>query len=88
MIRSIKLKEKDILFLKGTCNIDILAKYITQSYFEEKSKSWVLLLESDELEFVGDELSIALINKGITNGEINATGKLIDDYIDKFNHYE
>jgi hypothetical protein len=88
MIKNIKLKEKDILFLKEVCAIDILAKYAANANFEDRSKSWIFLLASDDLESVSDELSDALMNKGVTNGEINSTGKVIEGYIDKFNYYE
>lgn len=88
MIKSIKLKEKDILFIKEACGIDIIPKYISNSHFENKSKSWTLLLETEDLELISDELSKALMDKGISNGEINSFGMLIEDYIDKFNYYE
>lgn len=88
MVRNIKLKEKEILFLKEICKIDILEKYNKNNIFEAKSKSWICLLDSIDLECINDVLAIALMEIGITNGEINDTGKTIDDYIDKFNCYE
>ncbi len=88
MLKSIKLKEEDIFFLKKICDIDILQRYVPEIHFEEKSKSWILLLNSEELEFIGNEPDVVLMDKGITNGEINAVGKHIDDYIGKFSHYE
>ena len=88
MIRSIKLKEEEILFLKDLCSIDILSKYPAKSNYEIKSHSWILLLETTEMESITDELLDVLIGKGVTNGEINFLGKRIDDLFDKFNHYK
>lgn len=88
MIRSIKLKQEDILFLKEVCDIDILTTYASKITYEKKSNSWILILETADMESITDELSETLIDKGITNGEINSLGKKIDDFFDKFNHYE
>jgi hypothetical protein len=84
MIKSIKLKEKDLTFLKEVCGLDVLEKNEHSYHFEEKSSSWILILNSEELEIICDKLLEVLMDKGITKGEINAVGKIIDDYIDKF----
>ena len=86
MVRSIKLKEDEILFLKEQCNIDVLSKYASKSNYEKKSNSWVLFLETSDMEFITDELLDVLTEKGIANGELNYFGKMVDDFFDKFNH--
>jgi hypothetical protein len=88
MIKIVKLKEEEIKFLKTECFIDILENYSTQTHYNSKSKSWTFLLNENELELISENLTLLLMNKGVTNGEINAFGKKVDDYIGKFNYYE
>lgn len=82
----IKLKTDDINLVKENSSIDILNQYILNCHFEEKSNSWILLLETRDMEIICDELLNILMEKGVTNGEINTLGKRIDDLIDKFNY--
>ncbi len=88
MIKIIKLREDEVMFLKEICNIDILAKFASKTNFEKKSNSWILLLEVEDMEFINDELLKSLTDSGLTNDEVNSLGNKIDSFLDKFNHYE
>jgi hypothetical protein len=84
----IKLKEVEISLLKENANLNIISKFIDASHYDGKSKSWIFLLTVTDIEIIADELFNMLQSKGITDGEINGFGKLVDNLIDKFNYYE
>jgi hypothetical protein len=88
MIKIVKLKETEIILIKENSKSELVLKYIEGPQYEQKSNSWILILENNDIEIIADELFDIIQEKGITNGEINIFGKQVDDLVDKFNHYE
>lgn len=87
-MKVIKLKNGEVDFLKNECRSDVLDKYLSNNHYDEKSSSFLLMLNNEEIEIIADELLLILNEKGLNeNGEINYLGKYIDDLIDKFNQY-
>ena len=86
-MKVVKVKKDEVKFLRDLKN-SVLSSYLDNAHFDSKSASLVLMLETIDLDKIAEELTNILMDKGMTNSEINKFGKQIDDYLDKFNPYE